>query len=303
MSGRVVLVQASRRTPPGLLTWAAWEALRGADVVHARHLDAPWVTALEDAGVTLVHALHAAAAGTWFDPAGDEALVAALAQAAVVGGVELHVVLGSYDTAGMGVLELVAVMDRLRSPGGCPWDAAQTHESLLRYLLEEAYEVIEAVETGDRDHLREELGDLLLQVVFHARLGQEHPDEPFTLDDVAAGIVDKLVRRHPHVFGDVDAATAEHVEERWEQMKALEKGRKSALDGIPAGLPALARAEKMLDRLERHGVDAALPEGQDVGVRLLKDVAAARAAGVSAEEALRSALRAWEQAVRASEQG
>ena len=129
--------------------------------------------------------------------------------------------------------DLVRVMDRLRSPGGCPWDAEQTHESLVAYAVEEVYEVAEAVETGDRAHLREELGDLLLQVVFQARVAQEHPTEPFDLEDVAAGIAAKLRRRHPHVFGDVEAGDAEEVHRRWEQIKTAEKARESVLDGIP----------------------------------------------------------------------
>ncbi len=120
--------------------------------------------------------------------------------------------------------DLVDVMDRLRSPGGCPWDAEQTHESLVGYAVEEVFEVAEAVETGDRAHLREELGDLLLQVVFQARVAQEHPTEPFDLEDVAAGIAAKLRRRHPHVFGDVEVADAQDVHRRWEQIKAAEKG-------------------------------------------------------------------------------
>lgn len=301
MTGRAVLVQASPRTAPGVLTSAAWDALRGSHTVLVRDIAPAWRAAMGDAGVRVAHTETITAAGTWFDASGDEDLVQALAVAAVAGRVELEVVMGSYEQPGSRVLDLVATMDRLRSPGGCPWDAEQTHESLLRYLIEEAYEVVEAVETGDRAHLREELGDLLLQVVFHARVAEEHAEAPFTVDDVAAGIVDKLVRRHPHVFGDVDAATAEHVEERWERMKALEKGRQSALDGIPAGLPALARAEKMLDRLDRHGVDVALPQGDDIGARLIRDVASARAEGASAEGILRAALRAWESDVRAHE--
>ena len=297
----LVIVQASVRAAAGVLTWRAWEALRRAGVVQVREISPEWETALQDAGVRLARSQANVTEGTWFDACGDESLLAALAQAAVRDGRQVEVVLGSYDLPGARVLDLVATMDRLRSPGGCPWDAEQTHESLLRYLIEEAYEVVEAVETGDREHLREELGDLLLQVVSHARVAQEHPEHPFTLDDVAAGIVDKLVRRHPHVFADDDAATAEHVEERWERMKAVEKGRESALDGIPGGLPALARAEKMLDRVDRHGVDTSLPDGDDVGVRLLRDVAAARRQGTSAEEALREALREWERQVRVDE--
>ncbi|WP_322789968.1 MazG family protein, partial [Pseudokineococcus marinus] len=161
---------------------------------------------------------------------------------------------------GARLLELVAVMDRLRSPGGCPWDAEQTHASLAPYALEEAYEVVEAVESGSPEHLREELGDLLLQVVFHARVAQEAPEgERFDVDDVAAGIVAKLVHRHPHVFGAEaggsadDALSAADVEAGWEARKRLEKGRASAMDGVPAALPALARAAKLLGRARRAG--------------------------------------------------
>lgn len=300
MTGRTTLVQASPRTPPGVLTWDAWEALRAADVVLVRSVGDQWRTALEAAGAVLEQA-DPPRPGTWFDASGDDELAASLAQAAVRSGAPLEVVMGSYDPPGARVLDLVATMDRLRSPGGCPWDAEQTHESLLRYLVEEAYEVVDAVETGDRDHLREELGDLLLQVVFHARVAQEHPTAPFTVDDVAAGIVDKLVRRHPHVFGQEQLDTAEQVEDRWERTKAREKGRESSLDGIPGSLPALARAEAMLDRVERHGVPVELPEPTDVGTALLRDVARARASGTSAEQALRDALRRWEDTVRAVE--
>jgi XTP/dITP diphosphohydrolase len=134
-------------------------------------------------------------------------------------------------------------------------------------------------------------------------MATEHDTEPFDVDDVAEGIVDKLVRRHPHVFGAAHADSAEQVEDVWERSKAVEKGRTSALDGIPAGLPALARAEKVLDRLSRHGVPAELPEPSDVGTRLLRDVADARSEGTSAEEALRHALRGWEGAVRRQENG
>jgi len=186
-------------------------------------------------------------------------------------------------------------MDRLRSPGGCPWDAKQTHASLVPYLLEEAHEAIEAIESGDPTHMQEELGDLLLQIAFQARVAQEHPSEPFDIDDVAGGLVDKLVRRHPHVFADVDAETAEAVEATWETIKAGEKQhRLHPLEGVPAALPALARAEKYVSRLHRSGredlVDAAVAAG-DLGARLLDLVRRARAEGVDAEAALRETLR------------
>ncbi|WP_432491919.1 MazG family protein [Kineococcus gypseus] len=202
------------------------------------------------------------------------------------------------------LLELVAVMDRLRSPGGCPWDARQTHASLLRYLVEESYEVVDAVENGTREELRDELGDLLLQVVFHARVAAEDPAEGFDVDDVADAIVAKLVRRHPHVFdGEV---AAEDLQARWDAIKASEKPRGSVLDGVPLQLPALARADKVLGRLQRAGLaePAAAPEGLDeeaVGERLLELVRTAHAAGVDPEAALRTATRRLERAAREDE--
>ena len=149
--------------------------------------------------------------------------------------------------------ELVAVMDRLRSPGGCSWDAQQTHASLVPFLLEEAHELAEAVDADDRAGLREELGDVLLQVVFHARVAQEHADDPFDIDDVARDVAAKLVRRHPHVFTDAVAPADSHVQ--WDRIKKVEKGRESALDGVPASLPALARAQKIAARATRAGLD------------------------------------------------
>jgi XTP/dITP diphosphohydrolase len=211
------------------------------------------------------------------------------------------------------LLELVAVMDRLRSPGGCPWDAAQTHASLLPYLLEEAYETVEAVETADLEGLKEELGDLLLQVVFHARLGEEHAEQPWSIDDVAAGIVTKLVSRHPHVFADGDAVTADDVERTWEELKRAEKGRTSAVDGVPLAQPALALAHKLVGRAEKAGVALPLPalvlpgdgplDEASTGALLLALVARARADGVDAEAALRAASRRYADDVRAAEAG
>jgi len=201
------------------------------------------------------------------------------------------------------LLDLVAVQDRLRSPGGCPWDAEQTHESLVRYLLEEAYECVEAIETGDRRHLREELGDLVLQVVFHSRIAAEHPDEPWSVDDVAGDIVDKLVRRHPHVFGTSTADTAADVEAGWERQKAAEKGRSSAVDGVPMALPALSLATKLVHRAEKNGVDVQVVEGDDLGARLMSLVVESRAAGLDAEAELRTAARRFVERVRAAEAG
>ena len=189
------------------------------------------------------------------------------------------------------LLELVEVMDRLRRE--CPWDREQTHRSLTRYLLEETYETLEALESGDRAHLREELGDLLMQVYFHARIADETPRERggFDVDDVARGIVDKLVRRHPHVFADVAVADVAEVERNWERLKAEEKQRSGLADGIPVALPALAYADKVLSRLEKAGRTPEIPDGDGIGERLLALVAEARAAGLDAESELRRTTR------------
>ncbi len=193
-------------------------------------------------------------------------------------------------------------MDRLRSPGGCPWDAAQTHESLTRYLLEEAYEVIEAIETGDLALLREELGDLLLQVLFHSRITEElPPGEAFGIQDVAQDLVDKLVRRHPHVFAGADAGSAEELNETWERQKVTEKGRTSAVDGVPLNQPALALAAKLVSRARRAGIVLAPPAGEPIGDRLMRVVIEAVEAGVDPEAALRRAARSYRAAIRAAE--
>ncbi len=201
-------------------------------------------------------------------------------------------------------LDLVEVMDRLRSPGGCPWDARQTHDSLVEYLIEEAYETVEAIEESDRELLREELGDLLLQVVFHSRIAQEDLDDPWTIDDVADGIITKLIRRHPHVFGDVDAETAAQVEANWHAIKAEEKGRESVTDGIPSALPALVHAGKVLSRSKNLEALPELPaattatramagvtDDQAFGDLLLALVSEGRARGLDAETAVRLASR------------
>jgi XTP/dITP diphosphohydrolase len=200
----------------------------------------------------------------------------------------------------------VQVMDRLRSPGGCPWDAAQTHESLTRYLLEETYEVIEAIETGDLQLLREELGDLLLQVLFHARLAEElAEDERFGIEDVAGALADKLVSRHPHVFGDVQVSSVEEQTELWEELKVAEKGRTSAVDGVPLAQPALALAAKLISRASRAGLgDVGGASGVDeteIGARLFAVVRDAVAAGVDPEAALRRTARAYRAAIIAAE--
>lgn len=226
--------------------------------------------------------------------------------------------------SGEGVRALIALMDTLRSPGGCPWDAEQTHESLLEYLLEEAYETVDAVHAGDRAALKEELGDVLLQVVFHARIAQEHATDPFDVDDVARGIVEKLTRRHPHVFGDAQTPAAHEAQARWEELKAAEKQRASVTDGVPDSMPASLLAVKLLARARRKDSTAAVPAVEseaaartveqlfadslgapDVQVRvgelLLGLIAAANAVGVDTETALRTAVRDYRARLRAAE--
>jgi XTP/dITP diphosphohydrolase len=193
-------------------------------------------------------------------------------------------------------VRLVEVMEALRRR--CPWDAEQTHRSLVQYLLEEAAETVEAIESGDQGHLREELGDLLLQVVFHAEIAAT-----FDLEDVARGIADKLVSRHPHVFAAESAPTDPH--HTWEQRKAVEKGRTSALQGIPEQMSALARAHKIVSRSRSRRVPLELPEesvtAEQVGEQLLALVARAQASGVDPDQALRDAVRTLERRVVTAE--
>ena len=334
--GRLTVLLTSPRIPAGLLGAAAWRALFEADEIVARDSSSDIATAVRAAGLDVADGALATApellsraessALVWLggEGSGDDDLADALAstvvrradEAAGAGGPEIEVVLGSYDPAGARLLDLVVVMDRLRR--GCPWDREQTHRTLVRYLLEETYETVEAIESGDPDHLREELGDLLLQVVFHARVAEESAQQPFDIDDVAAGIVEKLVRRHPHVFAPDNAGertTAAAVQAGWDDIKATEKSRASAMDGIPAGLPALSLADKVVGRAARVVADGeALPEeparpaGYDdwspeaVGEALLAVVVAAQARGLDAEQALRDRVRAEMGRVRAREQ-
>jgi XTP/dITP diphosphohydrolase len=196
----------------------------------------------------------------------------------------------------------VEVMNRLRSPGGCPWDAEQTHASLAKYLLEETYELLEAIETDDLHLLREELGDLLLQVLFHARLTQElPPGEAFSIEDVAADLVDKLVRRHPHVFADASVDSAEALNETWEKQKFDEKGRTSATDGVPLAQPSLALTAKLISRARRAGLDVAPAPTTEFGERLFALVREAAEAGIDPESALRETARAYRAAIIAAE--
>ncbi|MBB3050548.1 XTP/dITP diphosphohydrolase [Prauserella isguenensis] len=197
----------------------------------------------------------------------------------------------------------VEVMDRLRSPGGCPWDGAQTHESLRRYLVEETYELLEAIEDGDRTALREELGDVLLQVLFHARVAAEHDADAFDIDEVATQLVTKLVGRHPYLFtgvGRVDSAEQQQVS--WEELKQQEKQRESLVDGVALGQPAAALAGKLGQRTGRAGVPFDLiPGGADDGSRLFRIAAAAARTGTDAEGSLRAVAKDFAERVREAE--
>lgn len=195
---------------------------------------------------------------------------------------------------------LVEVMDRLRSPGGCAWDAEQTHQSLIKYLLEESYEFIDAIETDDRAGMREELGDVLLQVYFHSRIAQDHPTDPFTIEDVAGAIADKLISRHPHVFENLKVSGTDEIIENWEAIKAREKGRTSATDGIAMSQPALPLVAKILYRAEKYNVNLKLEtysSGEkatedSVGEALASIIAWAHENGIDPENALRAKARA-----------
>lgn len=206
-----------------------------------------------------------------------------------------------------GLNGLVEIVARLRAPGGCPWDAEQTHASLVQYLVEECYELIDAIEAGDRRELIEELGDVLYQVLFHADIAAHTPAENFTIDDVADHMIAKMVGRHPHVFGEAQAETAEDVVAVWEDLKRAEKPhRSSVLDGVPAGMPALALSQKLLDKASKVSVgrvpsDSELASEEALGEQLMALVALARHNGWDAERALRDQIRSLEADVRSAE--
>ncbi|MER5320890.1 MazG family protein [Streptosporangium roseum] len=313
----LIVVTTSPRVAPGLLSRRAWQVLEDGPV-RTGVADHPHLPYLADAGIAVevvtpdpAALVREAREGTvvWLEA--DEALMRSIGYAAVA--LEdppvIEVVPGSYDLPGARLLDLVAVMDRLRT--GCPWDAGQTHESLVPYLLEEAYEVLETIEEGDYAALREELGDLLLQVVFHARVAHDRADG-FDIDDVADGIVSKLVRRHPHVFADTRVEGAEEVSDNWETIKAAERAAKnggdsgSVVDGVPMGQPALSLAAQLLRRAERAGAPAVLPaepSAGDLGARLFELVRQAHAAGLDPEAELRATARLYRDRVRAWEAG
>ncbi len=198
------------------------------------------------------------------------------------------------------LLRLRQVMDKLRSPGGCPWDAQQDHTSLLKYLLEESYEFIESVENNDKDAMQEELGDLLLQVYFHSRMAEEDAKQPFNIEDVAKSVTDKLIRRHPHVFAGESVRGSTEVLENWEKQKAAEKSRSSVIDGVPLAQPALPLATKVIYRLNKLNYELPISEpiklptdiDQDqFGQILLGLITQAVDKGLDPEAALRTATK------------
>ncbi|MYS13573.1 nucleoside triphosphate pyrophosphohydrolase [Streptomyces sp. SID4982] len=311
--GRIVLLTTSHRVAPGLLSWPAWQALRSADAVLCADGAHPQVPYLREAGIAVSEASPTAeelvdactgdrtvvvvATGE-----GEPALTDGLARLAGSGRVsmpELELLPASYDLPGARLLDLVQVMDRIRAE--CPWSSRQTHEGLAKYGIEEAYELVEAIEAGDREELREELGDVLLQVVFHSRIAEEDSESPFSIDDVAGGIVTKLIHRHPHVFGEEEAETPEDVKAHWLRTKAEEKRRTSVTDGVPLGQPGLALAAKLASRVRAAGLDVPLPQGDGIGYELLDLAARAEEAGVDPETALRAAARTYRDAIRAAE--
>jgi XTP/dITP diphosphohydrolase len=313
-AGGIKVVLTSPRIAPGLLTRATWQALEAADEIGAAGgPERPDVQAVIGSGLVVTQVQtdawpwlsSAAAAGrqvVWLTgDDGEPGLLRVVADARTrdpQAPYDVEILHGSYDVPGARLIDLVRVMDRLRR--NCPWDQEQTHESLAKYLLEETYETLEAIDSGDLSHLQEELGDLLLQVAFHSRIAEDSEDG-FTIDDVSGGIVEKLIRRHPHVFGTVDAADAAAVEANWETIKAAEKQRTSVLEGIPLALPALALADKVLGRSAKVLSADLPPAGDDIGQQLLALVREARAAGVDAEQALRIAVGELAEQVRAAE--
>jgi XTP/dITP diphosphohydrolase len=290
-----VVVTVSPRLP-GLLNPAGWRALStgralvalpGAAATAAVVLPEGW----PGAGVPVPDRL----------PDGDGVVVlAAPDEVPALGVPACSVVAGAAEPPGARLLDVVAVMDRLRSPGGCPWDAEQTHASLRGYLLEEAHEAYDAIVDDDPVAMREELGDVLLQVAFHARVAAEAGDDRrFDIDDVAGDLVDKLVRRHPHVFGDAGPRDVTEVEQGWEEIKRAEKRRRSPTEGVSRSQPAASWGAALVRRAARAGLSTPKPaelatgSPEELGERLLAVVAAAAERGWDVEDALREAVRRY----------
>jgi len=313
MTSRIVLLVTSPRLPAGLLTAAAWDAVRAypvfasADSEQAavlRQSGVP-VTVIEPDPERVLAELGDHGAVVWLaGPAGDQdfARQLGLRLTRQPDLAELELMYGSWDPPGARLLDAVAVIDRLVSPGGDPWKRAQNHRTLAPYMLEEAYEAYDAIVAEDMASLREELGDVLLQIVLHARLAEELPDgSAWGIDDVAGELVEKMVRRNPHVFAGAEVADIEEITDNWERIKKAEKSRDSILDGIALSQPALALAAQILQRVERAGLDVPLPASDDLGPALLRLVAEARAAGADPEADVRRATLEYAEIVRSAE--
>jgi len=286
---RLVLVDTADELP-GLLPLHAWSALMSSDLVLLGTADHPFVEhlamaelryeAVESAGAAALNRADLLSGLTPADKAratsivdrvraegevvylfgrgDDDGFTRTLGMEAARAGVEVEVVYFGVRPPGTRLLDLVRTEQRLLAPGGCPWDREQDHRSLARYAVEEVYELLEAIESGDPDAIREELGDVLLQVVFHAQIAADNPTaaQHFDIDDVAAGIIAKLVRRHPHVFADAKVSGSAEVLANWDQLKAAEKPERSGpFDGVPAAQPALAYVENLQARAARTGFD------------------------------------------------
>jgi XTP/dITP diphosphohydrolase len=285
----VLVVIVSPRLP-GLLSPAGWRALSGGRPVAALPGAVATAGALRADGWVVADVLDT-------DGLPEDVVVLA-APGEVPDGAEI--VDGAPEPAGARLLDVVAVMDRLRSPGGCPWDAEQTHASLRGYLLEEAHEAYDAIVDDDPVAMREELGDVLLQVAFHARVAAEaEPGRRFDVDDVAGELVDKLVRRHPHVFGDAGPRDVAEVEAGWEEIKQAEKQRRSPTEGVSRSQPAASWGAALVRRAARAGLGTPEPaeltttSPEELGERLLAVVTAAEQRGWDVEDALREAVRRY----------
>lgn len=347
LTPRLLLVDTVDQLP-GLLPWHAFQALRTCDLILLRDADHPLAPHLDIAeeryetlpadvgeqalgrsellgGLSLADKARASwvigrvkatgSCGYVFGPDDTDAFTRTVGLEAAREGIEVEVVYFGLAPTGIKLLDLVDVQHRLLAPDGCPWDAEQTHASLIKYAIEEVHELAEAIASDEESAMVEELGDVLLQVVFHAELS-----DTFDVDAVAQGITDKLIRRHPHVFADAHAATAGDVQRSWDQIKAQEKpDRAGPFAGIPTGMPAMALADKVLSRAARLGIitkdDAAAAEdvaerledvldarasderGAAMGELLFAVITLAHAAGVDAEDALRRALQRFRQAI------
>lgn len=293
MSRRVVFLVTSPRIPAGLLTAEAWDLVRSNPVLTSTHTELARLVNAEIVSAPTPETLldKANPVVVWLaGPHGDEdfAREVGMRLARDPGLAELELMYGSWDPPGARLLDAVAVTDRLHAED--PWKREQTHRTLAKYLIEEAYEAHEAILAGDHEALRSEMGDVLLQVLLHSRLAEElPPDEAWTIDDVAGDFVAKMIRRNPHVFGDVKVEDTAQIMENWERIKQEENPRKSIVDGVTWSLPALMLASKVLKRAAMVA-----PDDDSAGGRLLKLVWE-MGADADAEGELREAVRRYAQ--------